>query len=48
MGGLGGADLTAFLWRGVMTVKMGALAGGLDVSVYLHAGSGSLIHALMS
>lgn len=42
------ADLTAFLWLGVMTVKMEALEGGFDVFVLFRAGSGSPIHALMS
>lgn len=40
--------MTAFLWLGVMTVKMGALEGGFDVFVLFHAESGSPIHALMS
>lgn len=42
------ADFTAFLWLGVMTVKMGALEGGFDVFVLFRAGSGSPLHALMS
>lgn len=41
-------DLTAFLWLGVMTVKMGALEGVFDVFVLHRAGSGSPLHALMS
>lgn len=47
---LGGwwADFTAFLWLGVMTVKMGALEGVFDVFVLFRAGSGSPLHALMS
>lgn len=34
------ADFTAFLWLGVMTVKMGALEGLFDVFVLFRAGSG--------
>lgn len=41
-------DFTAFLWLGVMTVKMGALEGVFDVFMLFHAGSGSPLHALMS